>query len=180
MTRAQTLHASRSLTVHLHLHLPAEPGVAQLPSLIFAGGGGEGSGEEPHSEAEKGEGALKRTSVKLVNRLASFSRRKTVPHGQMGNCRCSWLGLFRVFLMRRIRWSICNGSEHTAFPEIGIRNALAAHPALGLARSRSAHGRMHGEISWGDTAASGPGRASVNPVHLDCEIASRPIDGRAR
>lgn len=125
VTRAQTLHASRSLTVRLRLHLPAEPGVGQLPSLIFAGGGGEGSGEEPHSEVEKGEGALKRTSVKLVNSLASFSRRKTVPHGQMGNCRCSWLGLFRVFWMRRIRWSICNGSEHTAFPEIGIRNALA-------------------------------------------------------
>lgn len=59
------------------------------------------------------------------------------------------------------------GSEHTAFPEIGIRNALAAHPALtcagGLARSRSAHGRMHGEISWGDTAASGPGRPHEGP-----------------
>lgn len=81
----------------LHLHLPAEPGVGQLPLLIFAGGGGEGSGEERHSEVEKGEGALKRTSVKLVDCLASFSRRKTVPHGQMGNCRCSWLGLFRVF-----------------------------------------------------------------------------------
>ena len=62
------------------------------------------------------------------------------------------------------------GSEYTAFPEIGIRNALAARPALTcagrLARSRIAHGPMHGEVSWGDTATSVPGRPHEGPQYI--------------
>lgn len=82
-------------------------------------------------EVEQSEEAFKLTSVNLIDCLASFSRRKAVPHGQLSRCRCSWLGLFRVYCPLV---HLC-GSEHTAFPEIGIRNALAALPAhvlLGL------------------------------------------------